>query len=138
MTTSTKDPHQWCRVGDVVVSFTGPGEINDLLWGRYVEALAADGVRVALAMTADDAAGLSATQRKVASDALQTRGRSAVAVTNSRITRGVITAASWLGVKVRGFSWDQLEEAIRYTAEDSEVQQQLRALAAHYRDIDVS
>src|SRR5690606_22050226 len=87
-----KEPHEWYRIDDVVVSYTGPGLISDAVWTRYVEALNADGVRIAVAMTADDAASLTATQRKSASDALQSRGRPAIAITNSRITRGVITA----------------------------------------------
>lgn len=125
-----KQPHEWYRLGDIVVSFTMGGQIEDALWDQYVAALRADGVRMLFGIASEDASGISATQRKAASDAMQQKSIQAVAVTNSRVLRGVLTAVSWLGAKVKAYSWDSFDQALQAAGADASQQAELRAMMA--------
>lgn len=128
-----RNPHEWQRVGDIVVSFTGPGEIADPLWDLFVAALGEKGVRVALGLTSDDTAGINATQRKAVADVMKRNNIAAYAVTNSRVLRGVLTAVSWLGSAVKGYAWDDLDAAIAATGADAKQQAEIRAMANTFR-----
>ncbi|NJK32665.1 MAG: hypothetical protein HC927_09785 [Deltaproteobacteria bacterium] len=132
-TPSANVPHAWQRVGDIVVSFTASGAIDDEVWLQFVSALGEDGVRMAFAVTVDEAFGISATQRKSAAEVMQARNLSAVAVTNSRVLRGVLTAVSWLGAKVKAYPWDALDAAVDATGATPEQKDQLRQLALGFR-----
>jgi hypothetical protein len=38
----------------------------------------------------------------------------AIAITDERFVRGIVTAASWVGVNARAYSWAELRAAIQY------------------------
>jgi hypothetical protein len=44
----------------------------------------------------------------------------------------VITAVSWLGAKVRGFSWDRLDAALEHLGRSPEVTAQIRGAAGDF------
>lgn len=125
-----KEPHEWHLVGDVMVTFTIAGTITDRLWERFIADLKNNTVRVIFSCA--DNANISSTQRKLTSEALQAKNIYAVVVTNSRITRGMLTAISWLGGSLNGYSWDDLEGAIK-AAKNPSAEKEIRALALSFR-----
>lgn len=125
-----KEPHEWHLCGDVMVTFTVAGEITDALWARFLSDLKANPVRVIFSCA--EGGNISSTQRKLTSDTLQERNIYAVVVTNSRLTRGMLTALAWLGANMNGFAWEQLEGAIK-AAKNPEVENEIRALAQSFR-----
>jgi hypothetical protein len=60
----------------------------------------------------------------------------AIAVTDERFVRGIVTAASWVGVNARAFSWAELRAAIQYAgvadqASISRIERQTLVLRGH-------
>lgn len=125
--------HEWQRVGSVLITFTVTGWIDDSVFDAYLKALADPEVRLVLSV-AEGSNSLTATQRRSAADLLKTRKMPAIVVTDDRVTRGILTAISWLGANVSGYSWTSLKDAIERTGESPENQQQLYDLAMAFRE----
>lgn len=64
--------------------------------------------------TSEGAVQVTATQRKMGVDAMGNRGLPTAIVTESRVVIGLVTTASWLGAKIKAFSWPDLHLATRY------------------------
>ncbi|EDM81729.1 hypothetical protein PPSIR1_04663 [Plesiocystis pacifica SIR-1] len=103
--------HQWDIIGKVVVARTSPGPIDDAVWMAYVKDIEDNDLEYGLALT-KGALDISALQRKAVADAMNKGGLAGVVVTDERLVRGLVTAVSWLGLKVSAFSWDELDGAI--------------------------
>lgn len=127
-----KEPHEWHLVGDVMVTFTVAGDISDRLWDRFLADLNNNEVRVIFSCAENG--NISSMQRKLTSEALQAKNIYAVVVTNSRITRGMLTAISWLGANMNGYSWENLEGAIK-DAKNPSVENEIRTLAKSFREM---
>lgn len=102
---------EWKRVSRVLVAHATDGPIESEHFARFLRALQTEDFDVYLATTTG-AAEMSSTQRRSASDALSSRGKPTFIVTDSRLVRGIVTAASWLGVKVKSYPWADLDRAI--------------------------
>ena len=133
-TFASKPVHSWHRIGDIIVSFTRSGTLADDTWFEYVDSLESEGVRVALGFASNESAGLSAMQRKRVSEALKAKGIITISVTNSRLIRGMATAVSWLGIKVKAFPWSDCAEAIVAAEASPEEASQIQVLADQFRD----
>lgn len=95
-------------VDDVVVSHATRGTLSDDDLQRIVSACCASNVRKYLSIT-DGEIVVNAKQRAEAKKLAHVQ---IVAVIDSPLMRGVITALSWFGVKVSAFAPNQLEQAI--------------------------
>ena len=56
------------------------------------------------------------------------------AVSDHRVTRGIITAMGWLGLQIRAASWDNLREAIDYLEPNGTTAADVQALTLKLRD----
>lgn len=104
---------EWVILDDVAVCVTSKGDVPNERWLEYLEELRSHRVTKILTATVG-AISLTSIQRKQAaeiSDALQITN---AVVTDEQIVRGFMTALSWVGVKIKGFPWADLDEAIRY------------------------
>lgn len=130
------EPHVWELVDDVIITQTVPGPISDELYiNRFVGDLKKNKVRVIFSVSMGETS-LTATQRKAAADVLRDKGILAVVVTDSRMTRGIITAVSWLGANAKAFGWEDsdLEKAVKATDVGPEAQARLLKIARDFRD----
>jgi len=125
-----KEPHEWYIVGDVLASFTSAGVIDDETWAQYVDVLQNGKFRVNLACSADGS--ISSTQCKGASDAVKSRNLPVIVLTDSRITRGVVTALNWLGANTGAYSWASLNAALKSLEVDPKVEEELRAMVEQF------
>lgn len=125
-------PHEWHRVGDIVVTATIGGVIDDELWDSFLRFIDADGVRVLFCLTSNDVAGITAIQRKKAAEVMSRRAFSAVVLTDSRVIRGVLTAMSWLGAQFQPFRWNQIDEAARQVIDSPALHAQLVEMATQF------
>lgn len=123
-------PHEWHIIGDVLVTFTVEGAIKDDLWSRYLETLSKGNYRINLAFSSN--AALTALQRKAASDALKARNVQAIVMTDSALTRGIVTALTWLGTNIRAYSYSELDEAVRVLNVNADVAQEITTLAQEF------
>jgi hypothetical protein len=104
-------PHQWTSVGEVLISFTVPGSIGTATWDAYVKELNKCSRYLSLCI---GAVNVTSHQRKLAADALVKRKVPVVVVADDRITRGMVTAVSWLGVNIKSFSWEEIRPAVKH------------------------
>jgi hypothetical protein len=85
---------------------------------------------VNLACSADGS--ISSTQRKGASDAVKSRNLLVIVLTDSRITRGVVTALNWLGANIGAYLWASLNAALKSLEVDPKVEEELRAMVEQF------
>lgn len=134
--TDSTAPHRWTFLDDIVVSETVPGEITDELYFRFCDEIEASDVRMVFAISTGGNS-LTSAQRKRISGVMQKKGVSAVVLTDSRLTRGVVTAVSWLGARAKAFGWNDLEAAIEYSGVGDEYKARLREMAEHFHKTEI-
>lgn len=105
--------HRWVVAGNLLVAFTTAGVMQDDVWNAMCQDLATKPVRGYLG-TSLGVVEVSSVQRKLGTDTVKKRGIPSAIVTEERLVRGLATAASWLGAKIKAFDWPELREAIRY------------------------
>jgi predicted Fe-Mo cluster-binding NifX family protein len=125
------DPHQWEIIGDIVFTRTREGVIPDETWARFLADIK-KGARIVFAVSEGDPAP-SPTQRRDAAKALTDHGVTAIVITESRISRGILTAMSWFGANVKAYSWTELDKAIEHASSSAPVQKEIRARADAFR-----
>ncbi|MCA9709474.1 MAG: hypothetical protein KDK70_26775 [Myxococcales bacterium] len=105
--------HSWKVFGGRwLVSYTKPGPINDKTWDAFVEAIEnAPELRMALGVSYGSV-GVNSVQRKKTADALKKKSVAVIVITDDRLTRGIVTAISWLGAKLKAFSWLEMDKAV--------------------------
>lgn len=123
----------WELLGDVLLATVVPGEIEGDRWEQYLVMLRDKRVRTVMALV-QGSVSIDAKKRKGAADGLNERGMEVVVVTDSRMTRGMLTAMSWLGAKFRAFSWTELDKALQQTGATASTQDQLRKAALDFKN----
>ncbi len=105
--------HSWEILNDVLVSLTTAGPIPDHRWKPFLDDLKLKGVRRYLGASLG-ATELTSLQRKEAAEAVRDRRIKTAVVTDERLVRGIVTAASWLGAPIRSFSWADIQGVMKY------------------------
>lgn len=114
----------WRRLGDVMICVSGSGEVSDETWSRYLDSLEHESVKKYIGVTIGTTQ-LKSTQRKSGTETLKRRGIRPAVVTDDRLVRGIVTAASWLGLEVKAFSTTELERALEWLEVDAELSSQI-------------
>lgn len=117
---------KWAVVGEVLVAHTTEGAVPDETWNSFVKDIETKPVRKFVGASTG-ATEVSSTQRKTASAALSAKKVSSFVITDDRLVRGVATAASWLGVDIKSFSWAELDKCIKHLGIDAETGHQVAA-----------
>jgi hypothetical protein len=103
---------KWTIVDDVIIGVTGAGDMPDDGWKAFVAEMLAKPVTKYL-QYAVGATQLSSLQRKLGIEAVAEKKMTVVMVTDSSVVRGIVTAASWFGLKVSSWRPAQMIEAIK-------------------------
>lgn len=104
---------EWKVIQDVMVAFGTYGAMPDEEWKKCINDLDTKPVKkwlVAVLGTMD----VSSVQRKLGIDAINRKNIRVALVSDDRIVRGLLTAASWFGVNGAAFAWRDLEGAVAY------------------------
>lgn len=103
---------KWTIVDDVIIGVTGEGEMPEDGWKAFVNDMLEKPVTKYL-QYAVGATQLSSVQRKLGIDAVAEKKMKVVMVTDSSVVRGIVTAASWFGLKVSSWRPSQFDEAVK-------------------------
>lgn len=103
------------QVADVLLVCTGPGTVTDQDMRQILVAAETPSVAKVLGLDAGPTE-LTSTQRKTIAEVASRRKLLVVAVTDERMTRGIVTAVSWLGANIKAYAWDELRVAVKQLA----------------------
>ncbi len=123
---------KWDRVGDLLLICATEGNLVDADFDPCLELHRKDTVVRAVMWGVGNIA-MSAAQRKKAGEAM--RDHPSANVTDSAITRGVITAFAWMGKPWRAYASRELRQAIRHVgvptgSSEDEIYEKLQVLRA--------
>jgi hypothetical protein len=124
-------PFEYEIVDNVMVTRNRPGTVDDGLWNRYIDELMRASVKSTFSLV-EGSITITATQRKAAADALKAKNLPAVVIIDDRISRGILTAISWLGGNVKGFSWSEIDKAVSAVDTSTETRAKLTKLAKEF------
>ena len=99
------------QIADVLLICSGAGVLADPDFQRMYGACKQASVRKILGLSGPTE--MTSVQRKAAAEIAKDRGIFTVTITNERLTRGIVTAVSWLGMNIKAYSWDELRTGIR-------------------------
>lgn len=106
--------HKWTAVDDLMISLgTNEGQIPDNVWEQFVTDLRTKHINKYIA-TNVGYVEVTSTQRKKIVEVLKEKSIPVVVVTDDRLVRGMVTAVSWLGVKIKSFSWEEINGAMEH------------------------
>lgn len=125
---------RWLQEGDCFITyFDADVEVSDALWDQWLDALLrAPGTRVLLSSWGDIQP--SKEQWRKATKALRGCGKKFAFVTESRPTSALVKAASWAGVDILAFRWEQLYDASVHIGLEREQRIAIRATLTALRD----
>jgi len=111
--------HQWAFLDDMMISLSTTGQFSTDVWNAFVNDIKTKPITRYLATTVGPVETTSL-QRKLAFDATRSKGLRVAVVTDEKMVRGIVTAASWVGVNAKAFPWDELRDAVRHLGETSD------------------
>lgn len=100
--------HTWVVADEFVICLTQEGDIPKDLWARFIEDVRNPKIKAVLGLSIG-AVSVTSIQRKTLAEA--TKDKHLLAVLESRIARGMITALMWLGLNIAAYSWEHIDQA---------------------------
>jgi hypothetical protein len=125
--------HQWKHIGGVVAAFTSEGVMPDDAWDAMCRDLATLPIKGYIGTTTGPVE-VSSRQRKLGVDTKSARDLPTAVVSESRVIIGLVTAASWLGAKIKAFAWKDLHAATKYLGATHSEQIEIIAAINHMRE----
>lgn len=102
---------EWSLVGNIMVVCIRPERVPDDTWARYLKSLRERPATKFLGVTIGTA-DVTSVQRKEMFEIVKAKSMQSAVVTDERLVRGIVTAASWFGIDVKAFSWAELPAAV--------------------------
>ena len=115
---------KWRRVGDVMICVSGNGAVPDEVWARYLDSLENEPITKYIGVTIGSTQ-VTSVQRKSGTEVLKRRGIQPAVVTDDRLVRGIVTAASWLGLDIKAFATDDIPKALEWLGVDVGLSQEI-------------
>lgn len=123
----------WQLFGDILLVCVVPGDIEPARWESYLTVLRSGDCRLIFTLV-KGAVSIDANMRSSAAGALKVHDLPVMVITDSRLTRGMLTAMSWLGAKFSPYRWADLDTAVDLTNAPNEVKQALRTAAKAFQE----
>lgn len=127
-------PHDWEAIDDVIVAVTAPGVIQNDRWAQFIETLQRPQTKKIFNLVRGEVT-IDAVKRKQAADAVSQGKLEVIVVTDSRITRGVLTAVSWLGANIKAFSWSDLDKAVEKAVSSATAAHRIQEIAKAFHQL---
>ena len=112
---------KWTELGNLMVGYSTEGQIPDDVWRRFIHDLKTKSFTKYLGASVGYLE-VTSIQRKQVAEALKGKSVSLAVVTDEKLVRGIVTAASWLGINVKSFSWAEMNDAFNYLGVPSYLQ----------------
>ena len=106
-----RGPLDWAVVQGVVIARTSPGKLTSPLWDEFMSEVGLSEAPHVFVMVIGDAS-ISSSQRKEAADVMKAKAMTALVVADSRLSRGIATAMSWMGAAVKPYYWREFQDAL--------------------------
>ena len=119
--------------GQVHLAIQRGESVSDAVWNEWLASLQQDPDGRLRLLVESHGGGPNAKQRKQFVDAMRGRDLRIAVLTDSPISRGMVTAVSWLGQPLRSFRVAQLAEAIAWLDLTPSEGEQLRVELAKLR-----
>jgi hypothetical protein len=117
----------WSRHDGVLVVVHAPGEPSEAEWGQFMDEARSAPTQGLLVIAPD--ASLSAKQRREVQHWFSEGGTRGAVVTDSKLTRGVVTAISWFKIPIKAFSPRDLEKALDFLGVAPDASQEVQRIA---------
>lgn len=101
------------RLNNVIVLCSTKGKIPAEAWNHFIKEFRTGEINKFLSLSIG-MTDVTSTQRAEGSQIAKEKKCTVSVVTDERMIRGLVTAASWLGANVKAFSWEDLEEAVKH------------------------
>jgi len=134
---STPLNFNWAISGELLVAFARSGTVSKDRFQEYMDAVRKRNIVYMLSIT-EGSAIIDSVQRKAAADLAKEQSIRIAVIIDSAITRGLVTALSWLGVNMKSFSPDQLPDAVKYLSVPGIELEHIAAMVKHLRDTTVN
>jgi hypothetical protein len=121
----------WAWQGQLLVTYAEPGVVPVARFDAWISCIETHDFEYVLG-GAGGGASISSNQRRAVMEALGDKQHISVLV-DDRLTRGIFTALSWLGLRVRCFAWADMNRAIQYLAMPNVDVDQVAALVLELR-----
>jgi hypothetical protein len=120
----------WSIFDEIVVTLHNGKPPRDVDWAEYMSDVERTGVRLRGILVIPRGTRITPKQRVEVQKWFEVNKARAALVTDSAVSRGVVTALSWFGVAIKAYRESELEDAMRYLAIPREAHGKLRNLAA--------
>jgi hypothetical protein len=112
--------------GTWLISLSRPGVVTDREWDDFLDAIRRSPDLKYVIGVSLGTVTLNSVLRKKAADLLKERGIFAVVITDDKMVRGVATAVSWVGAKVKAFSWEDIDAALEFVGASPDAMARMR------------
>ncbi|MCH9681783.1 MAG: hypothetical protein K0V04_10145 [Deltaproteobacteria bacterium] len=124
--------YRWEVLENVVVIRARPGGVEERVFKAFLDDLRNSSADHVFAIAAG-VATLTPVQRRSSAEEFKAKNIMTQVVTDSALTRGIVTAVSWLGANITSYSWKDLEKAFTELGASPAVESRLRELADAFR-----
>lgn len=121
--------YKWAFIDDVLITVAGEGEVPDAQWDAFVRDMRQKPFSKFLAAGLGELT-VSSTRRKQINDYLVEKKIPVTLITDFRTIRGMATAASWFGINIKAFAWNEAQEAVKHLGGGDRVFSELLRLKA--------
>lgn len=105
--------YNWAILGDLLIAFARSGTVAPERFDQYLDAIRKREPKSILSIS-EGTAHVTSVQRKAAAELVKDKNIRIAVVLDSAVTRGFITALSWLGVGIKSFGPGAEKEALDY------------------------
>lgn len=125
----------WDIEENVVIIRAQGGQVDVPNFNRFLDDVRRSPVNYFFAI-ASGVALLSAVQRRDSAEVLKQKGIKTFVVTDNALTRGIVTAVSWLGAEISSFSWKDFDKALKLMNASAKVEKRIRVLAKEFNPVE--
>jgi hypothetical protein len=101
------------RCNNVIIMCSTSGKVPAEAWNHFIKEFRTGEINKFLSLSIG-MTDVNSTQRAEGVQIAKEKNCTVSVVTDERLMRGLVTAASWLGANVKAFAWDQLEDAVKH------------------------
>jgi hypothetical protein len=123
---------RWVVVENVIITCSTKGDIASSDWDGFCADMKKHRVNRSLGLNLGEAA-MTSLQRKSASEIAKMQNIKSAIITDNSLVRGVVTALSWFGITIKGFSWAEFDEAVRFLDVPPSLEDRVKAAARTLR-----